>query len=88
MKEVEWIKSLDKTQGRALDFGAANVDVTDDVLRTIRLRRTELTIPSLAIPALFATLAGTTVALIAFQLVATMSDPLGHFLDAFNLVLQ
>jgi hypothetical protein len=40
------------------------------------------------LPALFATLVGTTVALIAFQLVASMQDPLTHFFDAFNLVLQ
>ena len=88
MNEVEWIKSLDTTPGQARGFSPADVDVTNDVLRTIRSRQNESSNLSLALPALFATLAGTTVALIAFQLVTTMSDPFSHFLDAFNLVLQ
>jgi hypothetical protein len=88
MNEVEWIKQLDTRSGQARRSSPADVDVTTDVLRTIRSRRTEPSSFSLALPALFATLAGTTVALIAFQLVATMSDPFSHFLDAFNLVLQ
>ena len=87
MNEIEWIKSLD-APSQARGFSPVDVDVTENVLRTIRLRWSESSNLSLALPALFATLAGTTVALIAFQLVATMSDPLTHFLDAFNLVLQ
>ena len=88
MNEVAWIKSLEGTPGQARGFSPRDIDVTNKVLRTIRVRESDPSVPSLALPALFATIAGSTVALIAFQLVTTMQDPFTNFLDAFNLVLQ
>ena len=82
MTEQNWIKSLDR------ETPPPDIDVVADVLRTIRLRQSAAPEPSFAWPALFATLAGSTAVLIAFQTVTSLQDPLSTFLDSFKLVLQ
>jgi hypothetical protein len=87
MNEQQWLKSLDRNDA------TPDIDVATSVLRTLRLRGLATSVASdspnpLTWPALFAMLAGSGAALIAFQTVAAFQDPFTGFLDAFKLVLQ
>ena len=85
MKEVDWIKSLDRAAARTTI--APNVDVADAVMREIRSQERPVRDP-LHWAALLATLAAGGAVAFALQAGILFQDPFASFLDSFKLVLQ
>jgi hypothetical protein len=93
VKEIDWIKSLDRAAGRTVEGAspAPQVDVADAVMREIRShdRPTPARLRDpLPLAALLATLAGGGAVAVALQAGLLFQDPFAGFLDAFKLVLQ
>jgi hypothetical protein len=82
MKEVEWIKSLDRPSSNM-----PSVDVAAAVMGRLRSTRQEGR-SVLSIAAVFAVVAGVTAVVLAIPLWVQAQNPLAGFTDAFNLVLQ